>query len=437
MKWMPSTKSWYWLYLFAIHLALGCMAYYLLREQLYFFIVLEFLLLLSFLVGLRFYSIFLAPFRLLNIGQAALIDGDFSIHLRPGGSPELNQLIGLYNQMLTQLRRERSSKQEKQYFLEKLLHAAPLGVISLDFDGHIHLLNPAMQELLKLPAIPAAATPLSTIAHPLAAALQTVEADTSQLLSIQGQGRYQVERGTFIDRGFQKHFILVQDMSQQLLETEKQAYGQVIRMMAHEVNNSIGATNSLLGSLLEVVAEKPTDFPSLATEYLPIVMDRGNQMSRFMRHFADVIRLPSPHFQPTDLGDLLQGVATLFAARCQAAKVELQRSLPEAPVIVNIDRSQIEQVLINALTNALESIGERGGIIRLCLDAHSGNIRIQDNGPGIPPELASQLFTPFFSTKANGQGIGLTLSRDILAQHAATYHLKTLDEWTEFYISWP
>lgn len=431
---MRSTRIGYWIYLFVIHLALALMAYFLLRERLYIFLTLELLLLLSFLLGLRFYTIFLGPFRLIGLGKAALADGDFTTHLRPGSSSELNELMRLYNQMLSRLRSERSSKQEKQYFLEKLLHSAPIGVLILDFDGNIHLLNPAMQELLQLPAMPVAGTPLSAIDHPLAKALEASEEDEARPLFTLGPRRYQVERGTFIDRGFPRHFLLVQDVSQQLLETEKQAYGKVIRMMAHEVNNSIGASNSLLRSLVDALEESPQDFPALAAEYLAVVIDRGERMNQFMRHFADVVRLGVPNKRPCDLRQLVERVATLFSAQCRDKNIALSLELAEEKLLVAIDAPQIEQVLINAIKNSMESIGEEGGEIWLRLEKQPLGIHIADNGAGIAPAIAKQLFTPFFSSKQDGQGIGLTLSRDILEQHGARYELYTRGEQTTFSI---
>lgn len=437
MKLLPATRWLYLAYLLAVHLALAVLAYLLLREQLYFFLLLEGLLLLSLLIGLSFYRTFMAPLRLLAQGEATMKDRDFATKFRSTNSREVNRLIELYNGMIDNLRAERSSKQEQQFFLQQLITAAPIGIVLLDFDGRITLLNPWMRQLLGMKAGAEWPDQWSSMAHPLATALSELPDDDGPLtLSLSGYRRYRVERGTFLDRGFARKFLLVQDMTQQLLEAEKDAYGKVIRMMAHEVNNSIGATNSLLGSLSEAMDESPAEFPGLAAEYLPVVIDRGEQMNRFMRHFADVIRLPAPNKRPTDLRVLAGQAATLFSARCQTAGVQLSTALPDSPVTVDIDSAQLELVLINALTNALESIGSRGGEIRLAVGQSPASITVQDNGPGIPPEVAPRLFSPFFSTKPDGQGVGLTISRDILEQHGADYRLKTVGEWTGFFVEW-
>ncbi len=432
-----SSKVGYGIYLVALHLLLGGMAYFLLRERLYLFLAVEFLLLLSLVLGFRFYRVFMAPTRLLSLGKAALQDEDFTSTLLPTSNAAVNELVDLYNQMIERLRAERSSQEAQQYFLEQLIQAAPIGLVLLDFDGHIRALNPHMRALLGLSP---AAEEVDGIAsarqeHPLLVAILALDKGVaSQTLVLPGNRRCRVEQGSFIDRGFPRQFYLVQDMTQQLLAAEKEAYGKVIRMMAHEVNNSVGATNSLLQSLLDSLTEATTDFPELAGEYLPVVIERGAQMNQFMRHFADVIRLPAPNKQPCNLGQLLSRVATLFAAQCREQGIALKLELGTGEIHANIDAAQIEQVLINAIKNSIESMAGQGGGIRLRLREAPLGIDIADNGAGIAPASANLLFTPFFSTKQNGQGIGLTLSRDILEQHGARYELNTREGLTTFSI---
>lgn len=431
-----SSKIGYGIYLVALHLLLGAMAYLLLRERLYLFLAVELLLLLSLGLGFWFYRVFMAPTRLLSLGKAALQDGDFTSTLLPTPNAAVNQLVDLYNQMIDRLRAERSSQQAQQYFLEQLIQAAPIGLVLLDFDGRIRDLNPYMRALLGLSAAETLdSVGPSILEQPLLRAIVALDKGVaSQTMVLPGHRRYRVEQGSFIDRGFPRQFYLVQDMTQQLLAAEKEAYGKVIRMMAHEVNNSVGATNSLLQSLVDSLAEAPADFSELAEEYLPVVIERGRQMNQFMRHFADVIRLPAPNKQPCDLGQLLSRVATLFTAQCREQGIALKLELEARELVANLDAAQIEQVLINAITNSIESIAGQGGEIRLRLRERPLGIDIADNGAGIAPALANQLFTPFFSTKQNGQGIGLTLSRDILEQHGARYELYTRDGLTTFSI---
>lgn len=432
MNWQLPTRFWYVLYLGLLHAALGGMAYYVLRERLYFFLLVEALLFVSLYLGYRFYTSFMQPTRLIEQGEGSMHDRDFATKFLPTPSPEVNRLVALYNTMMDNLRSERIGKESQQYFLQQLVQTAPIGVIIFDFDGRISTINPWMRALLGIVQDTTQPLSLQEISHPLATAMQASAQQASTIVQLGNNRRYRIEHGHFVDRGFQRRFLLVQDMTRHLLEAEKEAYGKVIRMMAHEVNNSTGATRSLLVSLMDAQRESPDTFPELADTYLPVVLDRGERMNVFMQQFASVIRLPPPSLQATDLCAIARRTATLFDARCRRANIALTTHLPEHAVDVHADAAQLEQVLINAITNAIESIGQDG---RIEIHVHQSPLgfTVKDDGPGIDADVAPLLFSPFFSTKTNGQGIGLTLIRDILEQHNARYTLSTeADGWTVF-----
>jgi signal transduction histidine kinase len=249
--------------------------------------------------------------------------------------------------------------------------------------------------------------------------------------------RIHAEYATFVDRGFERGFLLLHDVTADLLQAEKEAYGKVIRMMAHEVNNSNAAIVSLLKTILDAAHEGGDDLTALTTEYLPTVILRAEHMTAFMRNFARVVRLPAPVKTRVDLNELLHDVGELTQKLLRAQQIELSYRLHPKPVYVQADRGQLEQVVINAVTNARESIGH-GGHIELKSCSHPPGFVVADDGPGIPDEVAPLLFTPFFSNKQHGQGVGLTLSREILEGHNAHYQLTTDDDgWTRLRVSWP
>jgi len=239
-----------------------------------------------------------------------------------------------------------------------------------------------------------------------------------------------VERAGFIDRGFERGFLIIQDVTADLLSAEKEAYGKVIRMMSHEVNNSNAAVVSVMNSLLEASREAEAELPGLSRDYLPVIINRVENMSTFMRNFARVVRLPAPELKRTDLNEVLRRTGEVMAPVLAGVDIGLEYALDGREVIVRADAAQLEQVIVNALTNSRQSIGE-GGNIRISSTAYPAGFIVADDGPGIPPEVASEIFTPFFSTKPTGQGVGLTLSRDILEGHEATYQLATEEDgWT-------
>jgi signal transduction histidine kinase len=218
----------------------------------------------------------------------------------------------------------------------------------------------------------------------------------------------------------------MEELTEELRQTEKTAYEKVIRMMSHEVNNSVGSANSLLHSCLHYSGQLRDEDRGDFENALSVVIGRTDHLSIFMRNFADVFRLPKPNLQPCDLLSLTRDVALLFKAECDRRNIKLEWDLRAQLDPVNLDRSLMEQVFINLFKNAIEAI-ETDGIITVRFDESGGQpeIIIEDTGGGIPPSVRADLFTPFFSTKEHGQGIGLTLVQEILDAHGFEFLLES------------
>lgn len=424
-----SSAAKYILYLTALHLALGVTAYFLFEGKGALVIGAEVLLMGSAYVAYRIYRSIISPLRLLGRGAAALEDQDFSVKLMPTGSLEMDRIVKVYNRMIDQLREERVSSRQQEQFLDQLLGAAGLGVVIFDFDGAVSSMNRWMERQCRdVEGFRTAVLQPSLHLRPRPE--NHGGKDKTLVLTGPGNRRYHVEYAAFIDRGFERGFLIIQDVTTDLLAAEKEAYGKVIRMMAHEVNNSNAAIISVLRSLLDAAAENDESLPELNSNYLPVVINRAENMTTFMRKFARVVRLPPPDRQRTDLNALLRRTGEVMLPVLRENDIELQYDLVDDGVFINADAAQLEQVIVNALTNARESIGS-GGKVLLSSQAYPRGFVIADDGPGIPPGVAARIFTPFFSTKPTGQGVGLTLSRDILEAHATTYQLVTeADGWT-------
>lgn len=417
----------YILYLLALHLLLGGLVWYAFAEFKVAIIVCEVGLLVSAYVAFRIYRSLISPLRLLSRGAAALEDQDFSVKLMPTGSLEMDGIVTIYNRMIDQLRNERVSGRQKEEFLDRLLGAAELGVVVLNFDGQVDSMNEWMSRQCQDDAFRLAVLQPSLHLRP-----RTKNADAEQKTILTGPGnrRYHVEAYTFVDQGFERGFLVIQDVTTELLTAEKDAYGKVIRMMAHEVNNSNAAIVSVLKTLLDAADEDAADLQQLSRDYLPVVVSRAENMTGFMRNFARVIRLPPADRKRTDLNELLHRTGEVMVPVLTESEIDLRYQLAPKTIWINADAAHLEQVIINALTNARESIGN-GGNIRIQSTAYPAGFVISDDGPGIPDDLQERLFTPFFSTKPTGQGVGLTLTRDILDAHGASYSLKTgEDGWT-------
>ncbi|MTB53646.1 PAS domain-containing sensor histidine kinase [Lewinella sp. W8] len=435
----------YIIYLLVLHVALAVAVSMALDTTGFSFLLVEIVVFFSAYLAMKLYKSIIAPVALLSRGAQAMADQDFTVKLSPTGSAEMDRLVNVYNRMIDQLRAERVSSRQQEEFLDQLLAAAEVGVVILDFEGRVSSMNAWMENQCKQldfrtavlePALhlhtgaPQTNIPESQEIPPTGTTVQPPRDNLTRVFIGPGNRRYHVEYSSFIDRGFERGFLIVQDVTTDILAAEREAYGKVIRMMAHEVNNSNAAITSVLRTLLDTARDTPQDLTELSEEFLPVVINRAENMTSFMRKFARVVRLPAPDKKRIDLNELLHRTGEVMESVLRESDIELTYKLSAEPTFIEADAAQIEQVVVNALTNARESIG-RGGFIKITSSSYPSGFVIADNGAGIPAEVADQVFTPFFSTKPTGQGVGLTLTRDILEGHEATYQLATEEDgWT-------
>jgi nitrogen fixation/metabolism regulation signal transduction histidine kinase len=408
----------------------------LLPEKKIQFLLSELLIVLILFCAFRLYRRFFGPLNLINAGIQAIREQDFNTQFVELEQPEMNTLIKVYNEMLKRLRMERLEKQEKSMLLEQLIDASPSGIIVLDFENRIDVLNPAARALITQDSEDLSGYALCSLKNPLAQALSHLKNDESRVITLNGIRKFKCQKSYFIDRGFQRHFILIEELSEEIAQTEKNAYGKVIRMMSHEVNNSIGAINSILETIRHQWTSSPT--PNLETYFqnaLDVAIQRNDNLNRFMANFADVIRLPQPVKKEIDLHALLEQIFTLHSVELQQKKIEWIWQLAQDQMLIQADIHQMEQVLVNIIKNAIEALAEKGSIQIVSQLKPTPILIIRNNGKRIPSAIQSQLFSPFVSTKKNGQGIGLTLIREILLNHGFRFSLATNEEgWTEFQI---
>ena len=410
------------LFVAVLHGIIAALAVQLRTVNVPLFVGSEVLLLGSLVWAVQLYRDFVRPLQLIVAGTEAMQAQDFSLKFLPVGQHEMDQLIIVYNQMLNALRRERVSQHEKSFLLERLIQASPAGILLLDFEGRIESLNPAAERFLDQPA--AAVTGLLPAGLPgeWGAALADLAENQPQVLRFSGLATYRAHAAHFLDRGFARRFLLLEELTQELIQQEKVAYGQLIRMMSHEINNSIGAINSILHSFAHYTPQlAPADRPDYA-EALAVSIARNTHLANFIAGFSRLVRLPPPAPAPTDLNALLRGIARLLQPQSDARRIAWHFALTPDPFVLSLDPQQLEQALLNIAKNALEAIGE-GGNVWVSTTAGPPTLVIENDGPPLLPAVSQQLFTPFFSTKKDGQGIGLTLVRDILLQHRCTFRL--------------
>lgn len=420
-----SLKFRYLLFIGILHLTLVVLVYHVLIERKWLFIASELLILLSLYFSYRLYRSFIKPLDLMRTGTNAISDGDFSVKYIKTGSQDMDGLVAVFNRMIDLLREERIQLEEQSYFVENLIEATPLGIIILDYDGNVSNINPAAKHMLSVHT----AEELSNSAkkEKLTEMVFEQAVGASKIISINGVDKYKCQVQEVIHQGFKRKFILIDDLSRELNKTEKEAYGRIIRMMAHEVNNSMGAINSIVDTVIEFGFQDQKDDKLKSS--LQLVKDRNLGLSKFMSNYASVLRLPKPHRIKFDLVALLKKCGQLYIPSAKDNNIEINFDFPSDRVSLHADPILLEQAVSNMIKNAKESIAENGMITLKCTALPVG-FSIIDNGAGINPENAEKLFTPFFSTKVNGQGVGLMLIREILESQGATFKLWT-DRETE------
>lgn len=427
-------RTQYILFIILIHVVTIAMSFVIFKENKLIFIASEAIILLSLFFSIRLYNSLIQPLRMILEGVEAIKDRDFNVKFLETGKYEMDQLIQVYNYMIDELRHERRRQEEQHYFLEKLIQSSPTGILILDFEGNIEKINPKAKQLLGLSNEFFEKKTLIELNNPLAKKIAKIPVNGSETIAINGIETYKCQRSHFIDRGFQRHFILIEELTAEILQTEKKAYGKVIRMMAHEVNNSIGPINSILNSLLFYKDQLKKSDQNEYDNVINVAIQRNERLNQFMRNFANVVRLPLPECEMIDLRNLIQTTVILMQSAANQRNIQLQVQMPEQAIMVSVDAKQIEQVLVNITKNALQSI-DREGEVQFILQEKPLQLIIKDNGSGIAPEHEDKLFSPFFSTKKDGQGIGLTLIREILLNHGFIFSLKTeADGWTVFRI---
>ena len=393
-------------YLIALHAVLAGLAVAVLIEHDAWLFVAEAGFVVSIVVGIRLLRGLFVPVDLIQTGAELIAERDFTTKFVPLGHPEMDTLIDVYNRMIERLREERLASQEQGQLLQKIVDASPAGIVLCDFDGNVQRMNPAAERIL-------GGMPLPHIA-----------AGESRLVPHHGSRRMRVSRAEFRDRGFAKSFYVVEELTEELRLSEKAAYEKLIRMMSHEVNNSVGAVRSLLESMLAYAPQVGEADRGDFTSALHIASARIDVLNRFMAAFADVVRIPPPARVSTSVAPLVERVALLLRPELTDRNVRLELDLTDR-ASYEVDPNQLEQVVINVFRNALDAV-QRDGVIRASLK--DGVLTIHDSGPGIPDSARPELFTPFFTTKRDGRGLGLTIVHEILANHGLTFSLENAPE---------
>lgn len=377
--------------------------------------------------------------RAIAIGVDLLRAQDFSSRLASVGQRDADRIVEMFNSMMASMKAERLKLHEQNYFLNLLISESPMGIVILDGNYRVSLLNPSARAFLG----PGAATGmrLGDFESPLGRAIAAIPQGGVETLRMSDSMVYRCSRLSFLDNGYAHPFILIEQLTREVVKAEKRGYEKVIRMMAHEVNNSMGSMITALTTASEALATEPREDLREIAEVMDVCRERCRAMGDFISSFARVVKIPAPVMRRDDMCRRVEASHDFLESMCRVSGVELEIRTAPSPVEADVDAVLFEQVLINIVKNSVESIGRRpDGRVVVTVEARDGAavVSVADNGAGISPDTASHLFTPFYSTKPGGHGIGLLLISEVLTAHGCRFSLQTGDDAvTRFSMAFP
>lgn len=376
--------------------------------------------------SLRLRSHIIQPLQTASNMLSALREGDFSLKAsRVDGEDALAQLfleINLLNEVLAE---HRMDAMEAHALMDKVIQEIDAAVLTFDPERRLTLANE--------PALKVLGIEREAIRRHYAAEFNLDKALESPANAIiphpnpDRSGRFTVRKGTYRVGGVPHELLILIDVSRNLREEELQAWKRLIRVLGHELNNSMTPIRSLSESLRQIAQRPDPDAEDRQDllDGLGIIHQRADSLSRFINEYAKLAKLPPPHIRPVEIQPLVRRIASLFEGL--SVRIDPENS---AAVTLRLDPDQIEQALLNLVKNAVEAAEQTHGAVTICWRTLGDLLvlHVEDTGPGIANP--DNLFIPFFSTKQGGSGIGLTLSRQIIEAHDGSLQLNNRADTT-------
>lgn len=356
------------------------------------------------------------PLQTISNMLAALREGDFSIRARRADTDDALGLALLEVNVLGEtLRQQRLGALEAGALLRTVMSEIDVAVFAFDSHHTLRLVNRGGELLLGQPAERLLGRTSAAIG--LAPYLRGDAPRTCDATFPRGTGRWEIRRSTFRQGGLPHQLLVIADLSRALREEEREAWQRLVRVLGHEINNSLAPIKSIAASLQALLGRRPPEeWHEDFQQGLAVIAGRSESLSRFMSSYALLARLPRPRLQPVDVDALVRRVARI------ETRLEV-RVEPGPPIIIEGDGDQIEQLLINLVRNAADAALETGGGVAVAWrrDGSWLELVLSDEGLGLAD--TANLFVPFFTTKPQGSGIGLPLSRQIAEAHGGTLTL--------------
>jgi PAS domain S-box-containing protein len=356
---------------------------------------------------------------------AALREGDYSIRGRDSLHDDaLGEVTREVNALADTLRGQRMDAVEATALLRKIAEEIDVAVFAFDGEDKLRLVNRAGERLLNLPS----ERLIGLSAEEIGFAAYLHEGANSRVVDATfagGSGRWEVRRSKFRQGGLPHQLLVFSNVSRALREEELKAWQRIVRVIGHELNNSLAPIKSISGSLKSLLEKesRPSDWEQDMQIGLNVIGSRAEALNRFMAAYARLAKLPAPKFHEVQVGELLRRVVGL--------ETRMAVGLESGPELaIQADPDQLEQLLINLIRNAVDASLDTKEAVCVTWRQTGRNVEIivQDNGPGLAN--TTNLFVPFFTTKPSGSGVGLVLSRQIAEAHGGTLTLENRKDRT-------
>ena len=363
----------------------------------------------------------------------AVRHADFSQTFVTGGlGSSFDELKRSFNEVLDDFRAARAEKEAQALYLQMVVQHVGVALVAFDREGRVSLINTVARRLLRVNRLGNIAE-LDRLHPGLAATLTALGPRRKSLVRLEedGEVRQLACYATLFRTGEQEHrLVSLHDIQSELEEQEMESWQRLIRVLTHEIMNSITPIASLASTAEDLLQQEALGGEEVAD--VRTAVDTIRRRSQGLLHFVDAYRgltnLPAPEFQVSRVDELFERVARLMEQRFREAGVDLGHAVDPPSLELTADPGQVEQVLINLLGNACEAAGGQAGArVELTASMDRGRVLIEvaDNGPGIVEEALDRIFIPFFTTRQEGSGIGLSLCRQIMRLHRGTISARS------------
>ncbi len=359
-----------------------------------------------------------------------------------------SQLHNSINQLLKRHKTQSSNKNEESLFFKNIVHHAGIGLIAIDEEGKVEVINNAAKKLLQIYDIKYI-TELQSLSEELVELFFKLKTGGRDLAKLNIDGElvqlsvYAIE---LVLKNKAYKMITLQNINSELEEMEMTAWQNLVRVLTHEIMNSVTPISSLAGTVENNLKSLEQEKNTLVLEAddkedlllaIHTIQRRSEGLIHFVKDFRNLTHIPQPKFEKLSVSKIFEEINLLLSKDILSNKIAFTSSVKPTNLSIEADKSLIDQVIINLIKNAIQSFDEETNrLIEVKAFKDDKNrvlITVRDNGSGIDEEALSRIFTPFFTTKKSGSGIGLSLSRQIMRKHKGSLTVETkIDEGTEF-----